>query len=98
MSTSIKIPTKPKEVGILVDIGLCANIHIDIGPDSADGQWASWGSWSQCSASCGTGTRNRTATSCNGPFYGGLPCIGSGTETETCTGKHVHNMPLKMNN
>ena len=95
MSTSIKMPTQPKKVGLLADISLCGTIHI--GTVSADGQWA-WGSWSQCSASCGTGTRNRTATPCNGPFYGGLPCSGSGTETETCTGKHVHNMPLKMNN
>ena len=96
MSTLIKMPTQPKKVGHLADISLCGPIQI--GNISADGQWASWGSWSQCSASCGTGTRNRTATSCNGPFYGGLPCSGSGTDTEDCTGQHLNNIPLKMNN
>ena len=89
------MPTQPKKVGLLAYKSLCGPIQI--GNVSADGQWA-WGSWSQCSAICGTGTRNRTATSCNGPFYGGLPCRGSGTETENCTGEHFHTNPRKMNN
>ena len=54
---------------------------------SANGEWV-WGSWSPCSTSCGTGTRTRTASSCNGPFYGGLPCSGNVTDTGNCTGEH----------
>ena len=53
---------------------------------SADGV-RSWGSWSPCSATCGTGTRTRTALSCQGPFYAGMPCSGSGTDTESCQGE-----------
>ena len=89
------MPTQPKKVGLLADIIVCGTIHI--GTVSANGEWMMWGPWSQCLASCGIETRNRTATSCNGPFYGGLPCSGSGTDTEDCTGQHFHDIPLEMN-
>ena len=50
-----------------------------------DGEW-DWAAWSACSTTCGQGTRTRTATS-TGPFYAGMPCEGSGSETENCQGK-----------
>ena len=49
----------------------------------ADGEWV-WASWTTCSTTCGPGTRTRSAQSCHGPFYGGMQCPGSGTETESC--------------
>ena len=49
----------------------------------ADGEWV-WASWTTCSTTCGPGTRSRSAQSCHGPFYGGMQCPGSGTETESC--------------
>ena len=54
-----------------------------------DGQWASWGAWSNCPAECGsTGIRVRTR-SCSdpAPAFGGLYCRGSGEETKTCMGE-----------
>ena len=61
---------------------------------SVDGQWV-WGSWSTCSNTCGLGTRTRSATSCNGPFYAGMPCSGNGVETESCQGGLIINVPLR---
>ena len=43
------------------------------------GEFGSWTEWSECSTTCGKGTRNRTRT-CQGPFE----CIGEDTETEAC--------------
>ena len=49
----------------------------------ADGQWV-WGPWSTCSTTCGVGTQARSAITCNGTKYAGMPCSGNGTETATC--------------
>ncbi|CAJ0944218.1 unnamed protein product [Ranitomeya imitator] len=50
-----------------------------------DGGWTGWSSWSQCSASCGEGSRQRTR-SCFSPRHkmGENPVFGKDTETETC--------------
>ena len=55
---------------------------------SADGVWV-WGGWTTCSTTCGAGTRTRTATSCQGPFYAGIDCVGSGVKTEACQSKLI---------
>ena len=54
----------------------------------ADGQWV-WGTWSSCSKTCGMGTRTRSQSGCTGPFYAGMPCSGSGMDTETCQGMFI---------
>ena len=36
-----------------------------------------WSAWSDCSQSCGTGTKTRKRTILSRPLYGGLPCSPS---------------------
>ncbi|KAH3784823.1 hypothetical protein DPMN_162894 [Dreissena polymorpha] len=47
------------------------------GPTPVDGWWTEWGSWSQCTRSCGGGIKSRTRE-CNNPRpqYGGNTCTG----------------------
>ncbi|XP_069842937.1 hemicentin-2 [Dendropsophus ebraccatus] len=50
-----------------------------------DGGWTGWSSWSQCSASCGEGSRQRTRSCFSPPPQnGGKTCYGKDTETEMC--------------
>ncbi|XP_073415578.1 hemicentin-2 isoform X1 [Dendrobates tinctorius] len=50
-----------------------------------DGGWTGWTSWSQCSASCGEGSRQRTRCCFSPPPQnGGKSCFGKDTETVTC--------------
>jgi len=48
-----------------------------------DGKWAEWGAYSQCSHTCGTGTKSRNR-SCVPPVNGGLSCSGESFETTSC--------------
>ncbi|XP_070563732.1 A disintegrin and metalloproteinase with thrombospondin motifs adt-1-like [Ptychodera flava] len=48
-----------------------------------DGRWYQWGSWSECSMSCGSGERSRYRE-CEEPQFGGEPCSGPRNDTETC--------------
>nr|XP_034327535.1 uncharacterized protein LOC105323126 [Crassostrea gigas] len=61
-------------------------------PPPVDGQWASWTFYSACSVTCqppsGTvsGTKTRTRSCSNpAPAYDGKQCVGSGSETVSCT-------------
>uniref|UniRef100_A0A914HYA2 Peptidase M12B domain-containing protein n=1 Tax=Globodera rostochiensis TaxID=31243 RepID=A0A914HYA2_GLORO len=49
--------------------------------ESLTGSWTQWGDWSQCSATCGNGTRRRERT-CEGGGRGG--CGWQDAETEQC--------------
>lgn len=50
-----------------------------------DGNWASWSEWSQCSASCESGIRQRYRSCTNPPpRYGGKRCIGDELQVEQC--------------
>ncbi|XP_060570175.1 uncharacterized protein LOC132728545 [Ruditapes philippinarum] len=54
-----------------------------------DGQWGDWATWGTCSATCGSqsGTKERTRNCDNpAPANFGLDCVGSGTESLSCTG------------
>ena len=47
--------------------------------------WSAWGTWGDCSRSCGTGARFRTRQCDNPrPAYGGAPCIGEKEEFKFC--------------
>ncbi|XP_074627228.1 uncharacterized protein LOC141885237 isoform X4 [Acropora palmata] len=61
-------------------------------PCAVDGNWADWGNWSACSATCGHGTVHRTRTCDNPePANGGRPCAGEGHEIAEC---HMTPCPL----
>ncbi|CAF0913672.1 unnamed protein product [Adineta ricciae] len=49
-----------------------------------DGTWSDWSTYSECTASCSSGTQTRTRL-CTGQSNGGQPCFGSATQTITCS-------------
>ncbi|XP_063242535.1 uncharacterized protein LOC134542316 [Bacillus rossius redtenbacheri] len=53
--------------------------------DSDSGGWGEWSGWTQCSTSCGGGTRNRYRL-CDSPppRYGAKFCEGAALQTERC--------------
>uniref|UniRef100_A0A8W8ILJ9 IgGFc-binding protein N-terminal domain-containing protein n=1 Tax=Magallana gigas TaxID=29159 RepID=A0A8W8ILJ9_MAGGI len=60
-----------------------------------DGNWASWGSYSACTVTCGKGTQGRTRTCSNpAPKYGGSTCSGSSSSSQSC---NTHNCPIDGN-
>lgn len=48
-----------------------------------DGYLTEWEEWSNCSASCDGGTRERHRT-CVEPLDGGNPCVGARQQSEFC--------------
>ncbi|XP_059157542.1 coadhesin-like [Physella acuta] len=54
-----------------------------------DGGWSSWGSWNWCSATCGTGVKERTRT-CDSPRpqHGGNDCTGPEMDQQQCYAAH----------
>ncbi len=48
-----------------------------------DGVWGSWSTYSDCTASCGSGIQTRIRA-CYNQSDGGQPCYGSATQTITC--------------
>ena len=54
-------------------------------PNLVNGQWGSWGSFSTCTKTCGTGTQIRVRE-CNNPppSDGGSDCIGAAEDTQNC--------------
>ncbi|XP_076457727.1 uncharacterized protein LOC143291640 isoform X2 [Babylonia areolata] len=47
------------------------------------GSWNPWAAWSECSASCGVGSRERVRT-CTGPNECGRQCVGTPREQTGC--------------
>ena len=48
------------------------------------GEWQAWGEWSQCTTSCGAGSKFRSRT-CSEPTVGGdQKCPGKSTEAAPC--------------
>ena len=55
------------------------------GEDEIDGGWSEWEAWTECTTSCGPGTKSRSRTcSSPEPSPNGLPCSGEDSETESC--------------
>ncbi|XP_019355735.1 hemicentin-1 isoform X2 [Alligator mississippiensis] len=62
------------------DIRSCQNK-----PCPVDGNWSEWGSWEECSKTCGQGSRTRTRTCSNPPSqHGGKPCEGNAVDSIMC--------------
>ena len=54
-------------------------------PCPVNGGWSYFGGWSQCSVSCGRGTRSRSRSCTNpAPVYGGANCQGQNMLSEYC--------------
>ena len=52
---------------------------------SVNGGWTNFGSWSECTKTCGTGTQSRNRTCTNpAPQYGGADCTGDAEESRDC--------------
>ncbi|KAI0210224.1 hypothetical protein LSAT2_005021 [Lamellibrachia satsuma] len=50
------------------------------------GQWSTWYNYTDCSVTCGPGTKRRNRTCDNpAPTDGGINCYGKDTEVSTCT-------------
>ncbi|XP_062620618.1 coadhesin-like, partial [Saccostrea cucullata] len=50
-----------------------------------DGHWSGWTAWGDCSVSCGGGSQQKNRYCSNpSPQNGGLPCLGTNTDTQTC--------------
>ena len=50
-----------------------------------DGGWSDFGSWTECSASCGGGIRTRVRACTNpAPENGGADCVGDSVKTQEC--------------
>ncbi|XP_076099012.1 SCO-spondin-like isoform X4 [Mytilus galloprovincialis] len=59
--------------------------HCADNPCPIDGNWTDWSSWNECSVTCGKGLKDRERTCSNPlPQYGGTPCAGNATTSETC--------------
>ncbi|XP_074624580.1 SCO-spondin-like isoform X4 [Acropora palmata] len=57
----------------------------NVNPCPVDGRWTDWKPWTQCSVTCGGGTRNRSRTCTNpAPQHGGKECSGSEEEMQSC--------------
>ena len=52
---------------------------------TVDGEWSSYGNWSDCSAECDGGFKTRTRH-CNNPVPkgGGADCVGKDLDTQAC--------------
>ncbi|XP_033738097.1 SCO-spondin-like isoform X2 [Pecten maximus] len=60
------------------DMRLCNSFFCPV-----DGVWDTWTNWTECSHSCGRGSKYRQRE-CIGPFHNGSECEGSADETMFC--------------
>mmetsp|Transcript_17544 Transcript_17544/g.31455 ORF Transcript_17544/g.31455 Transcript_17544/m.31455 type:complete len:691 (+) Transcript_17544:55-2127(+) len=65
---------------------VCAHLVVP----AEDCEWADWADWSQCSVSCGKGSRSHTRTIKKGASYGGNACSGEATEVMECADRALN--------
>ena len=61
-------------------------------------QWSSWGVWSQCSVTCGSGTKTKSRTKLTIARNGGRDCAGSSTYSSTCSSTYQCQSRLSFHN
>ena len=65
--------------------------------DIVDGRWTPFGPWSECSATCGGGTKTRSRTCTNpAPSNGGRDCRGQAVRTRRCNRRKCRVNKLKF--
>ena len=57
-------------------------IHTFIAVDCV---WGDWGSWNQCSGTCGDGTQSRSRDKTQEAMNGGTECVGSPSDEQACS-------------
>lgn len=63
--------------------GRCAKVPLP----AEDCKWTDWGEWSECSASCGAGTKSRVREVAMVARYGGKECTGPTNHIFDCEGE-----------
>ena len=58
-----------------------------------DCRWGPYGTWSECTKTCGGGTRFNTRAIKQKAENGGNPCVGAATRTVSC---NEHSCPSKL--
>ena len=67
-----------------------------------NGGWTEWCHWTSCSVTCGDNGVTTRARSCDNPppAHGGLECVGSCLENQTCSetpcSKTIHFVKAKL--
>ncbi|KAJ7311129.1 hypothetical protein JRQ81_006732 [Phrynocephalus forsythii] len=60
-------------------------VHMEYHPESVDGGWTAWNSWSSCSRTCGAGVQSAERLCSNPmPKYGGKYCSGERKRFRVC--------------
>lgn len=80
-------------VCVCVCLFVCARVraHACVGAcfcisNITDGGWTLWGTWGQCSVTCGTGIKRRHRECDNpAPSRSGKNCLGNNEQTDLCT-------------
>ena len=77
-------PATPTPVQVSALLSLHAAImQVLLYLQTVDGVWTVWSNWTQCSTSCGNGTKHRERL-CIPPQYGGKDCVGVAMEVQEC--------------